>query len=99
MKNLHNSFESYGGIKLVWVWRISTQLKLFRYINHTQNKNLCIDAQYQNPPILFLIHPLYTNTLFNSKTYKPTLLPFFQIFSNPPFLKGPLHIMLRGYVW
>ena len=31
-------------------------------------------------PFLFFIHLLYTNTLLDSKPYKPTLLPLFRSF-------------------
>ena len=51
-------------------------------------------APYQNPPFFFLIHSLYTNTLFDSKTFKPTL---FQNFSNQPLLKRALHTIETEY--
>ena len=81
--------KSYWGIKLVWIWRISTWLKLFKYINHTQNK-ITIFALMHNirtHPFYFW-YTLYTQTpFFNSA--------IFQIFSNPPFLKHGLHTIQK----
>ena len=92
--NLHNTFE-YNHIsykQILWRYQACVSLEnfnmVFKYKNLTQNKiinHLCVDAQYQNPPFLFLIHPLYTKPLFNSKTYKPTLSPLFRSFQTHPF--------------
>ena len=89
--NLHNSFEYKPHFFLANPMEVSSFCEFGEFQHgesyHTQNeiKYFCSDAQYYNPPFLFLIHPLYTNTLFNSKTYKPTLLPFFRSFQTHPF--------------
>ena len=81
--------EGIGVKQILWRYQACVTLENFnivKYINLTQNNNLCIVAQYQNPPFLLFIHPLYTNTLFNSKTYYYTHpFTFFQIFQTHPF--------------
>ena len=87
MTTIFLTSKSYGGIKLVWSGRISTWLKLFKYINLTQNEIIIFALMHniRTHPFYFW-YTLYTQApFFNSKTYKPTLLPFFRSFQTHPF--------------
>ena len=74
--------KSYGGIKLVWIWRISTWLKLFKYINLNQNK-IIISALMHNTRThpLYFWYTLYTQTPFLTvKPINPPFYPFSDLF-------------------
>ena len=70
--------KSYGGIKLVWIWVISTWFKLFKYINLTQNKIIIFALMHNiwTHPFYFW-YTLYTQTPF--LTVKPINPPFYPL--------------------
>ena len=74
--------KSYGGIKLVWIWRISTWLKLFKYINLTQSKIIIFALMHniRTHPFYFW-YTLYTQTPFlTAKPINPPFYPFSDLF-------------------
>ena len=76
--------KSYRGIKLVWIWKISTWLKLFKYINLTQNKiiifALMLMHNIRTHPFYFW-YTLYTKTPFLTvKPINPPFYPFSDLF-------------------
>ena len=71
--------KSYGGIKLVWIWRISTWLKLSKYKNLTQNKIIILALMHN-----IRTHPFYSWYTLYTPTPSLTVKPI-----NPPFHPFP----------